>query len=166
MTLHSSGLMSASMINTELGRSATAQFNIGGSAERASSSIAFSHFYGKQVWDGGRAFSWTAPTTIRPNGNSLYYALSLRLDIYGNGKVRKVWTGSTGSSHLEIGSWTSSAAVDTTEVRWSFVGGTTPSANGTDGASAGNISWPQNQWVKFGTLTKLHSGAIFSRGRG
>lgn len=52
MTLPSSGPMSAAMINTELGRSATAPFSMNGAAERAlaerpSGSIAMSDFYGK-----------------------------------------------------------------------------------------------------------------------
>lgn len=52
MTLPSSGLMTAAMINAELGRSATASFFINGAAERAlaerpSGTIAFSDFYGK-----------------------------------------------------------------------------------------------------------------------
>jgi len=52
MTLPSSGPMSASMINVELGRASNAPFNINGSAERAlagkpSGAISFSDFYGK-----------------------------------------------------------------------------------------------------------------------
>jgi len=52
MTLPSSGTMTAAMINTELGRTATAAFNMNGSAERAlpgrsSGQISMSHFYGK-----------------------------------------------------------------------------------------------------------------------
>jgi len=52
MTLPSSGTITAAQINAELGRTATAYFNMGGSAERAlagrpSGQISFSNFYGK-----------------------------------------------------------------------------------------------------------------------
>lgn len=52
MAIRSSGTLPASEINTELGRSASANFNLGGAEERAlaqrsSGSISFSHFYGK-----------------------------------------------------------------------------------------------------------------------
>ena len=54
MAIRSSGTLPASEINTELGRSATAQFNLGGSEERAlaqvpTGSISFNHFYGKSA---------------------------------------------------------------------------------------------------------------------
>ena len=54
MTIRSSGTLPASEINTELGRSASAYFNLNGSEERAladrpSGSIAFNHFYGKSA---------------------------------------------------------------------------------------------------------------------
>lgn len=54
MTIRSSGTLPASEINVELGRSASAYFNLNGSAERAlaqrsTGSISFSHFYGKSA---------------------------------------------------------------------------------------------------------------------
>jgi len=54
MAIRSSGALPASEINTELGRSATANFNLNGAEERAlaqrlSGSIAFNHFYGKSA---------------------------------------------------------------------------------------------------------------------
>lgn len=60
MTLPSSGPMTASMINVELGRASNAPFDINGAAERAlagkpSGPIKFSDFYGKSS-------SWTSAT--------------------------------------------------------------------------------------------------------
>lgn len=58
MTLPSSGPMSASMINTELGRPTGSFFNINGPSERAlagvpAGAISMSNFYGKSVGGGG-----------------------------------------------------------------------------------------------------------------
>ena len=52
MTLPASGIMTAGMINVELGRASNAHFDINGAAERAlaqkpSGQIAFSNFYSK-----------------------------------------------------------------------------------------------------------------------
>lgn len=58
MTLPSSGAMSSSMINVELGRAPTAVFQLTGAAERAlagipSGAIGFHNFYGKSAGGGG-----------------------------------------------------------------------------------------------------------------
>jgi len=66
MALPTSGQISASMINVELGRAANAPFDINGAQERAlagvpSGQIAFSNFYGKSSFtvgfEGGQTFS-------------------------------------------------------------------------------------------------------------
>lgn len=74
MTLPSSGVITAAMINTELGRSSSATFDINGASERAlaekpSGQISFSDFYGKTqiAWgeyqDAGTG-TWVVPTGV------------------------------------------------------------------------------------------------------
>lgn len=150
MALPSSGPISASMINTELGRSASASFSMNGSAERtlaqrSSGSISFSHFRGKSAWDGGRAFNWSVPNPIRPGGST--NATELSIVLWGNGVVQKrqVVAGSVTSQN--IGSWTNSTQLDATSVAWSAPSGTTITA--TDATSS---RWPINTRRDFGLV--------------
>jgi len=77
MTLASSGAISASQINVELGRAANAHFSIGGYPERGlagkpSGAIAFADFYGKQMrepFTGEYCDGWTRWQVGRRVGN-------------------------------------------------------------------------------------------------
>lgn len=90
MTLPSSGTITAAMINAELGRSATAYFNINGSAERTlagrpSGAIYFNHFHGKSnlppaqtISNRGMEYSGWSNTvgTTSPYTNAIWSATS------------------------------------------------------------------------------------------
>lgn len=80
MTLPLSGVMTASMINVELGRASNASFAIGGSEERAlagvpSGTIKFSDFYGKASTSWAK-ISWTSthPLNVAVTNDGKYAA--------------------------------------------------------------------------------------------
>lgn len=92
MTIRSSGTLPASEINTELGRSASAYFNLNGSEERAladrpSGSIAFNHFYGKSarkatITTVGRRGQNSENTDSYPEAWRIGYAANNRANYY------------------------------------------------------------------------------------
>ena len=75
MALPSTGAISASMINLELGKASNAQFNIAGSDERGladkpSGTISFADFRGKSAWD--VVISPSAPVIFTDEGLTVY----------------------------------------------------------------------------------------------
>ena len=122
MALPSTGVISTSMINVELGRASNAPFSINGSEERAlagkpSGSISFSDFRGKSAWD--VVISPSAVTLYTDEGLILYTYVSVN----ATGAATPIGYNWTISGHSSISIY-SGGTTDTVRIKGrSFIAG-------------------------------------------
>ena len=152
MTLPSTGVITAAMINVELGRASTAAFNINGAEERAlagkpSGAISFADFRGKS---NTLPPIWTAGTSaVKESATGSYVTASINLNTNG-----------TIDMNIGVdGSWLPSGASNGDyEWKWIRISGNTPNGGASQGtwralSSIGTVSMSASSGVHYlGTL--------------
>ena len=147
MALPVSGVISASMINVEIGRSSGASFNMNGSQERElagrpSGSISFSHFHGK---------SWVVPGTSNYTSVGSYTWVcpkynSITIRVWGGGASGKelILDGANGSQSKFHTTLTSGGGIGGVLKNGGAGGSTSGGASGSSVGGAGGASSGSN----------------------